>query len=231
VRLLALLAIAAAVGFPPSLRGRELDHVYTHKKTVVLTLDAGGDSLGAWSIMRTLQRKRVVATFFLTGRWVNANPGLARYIGRRYPVANHTYSHLPMTRLSDSAVVHQITAGAQAIRRRTRRDPRPLFRFPYGDSNSHVVAIANRLGYISIRWTVDTLGWMGAAHQSVSGAIERVVENLRPGAIILMHVGSAGDVDRSTIDSHALPGVIDAVRRHGYRFTTFPASWRSAGRL
>ena len=226
IRLLAAgLALALAGGIPSSLKGRELDHLYTRKKEVVLTLDAGGDAVGAWRILRTLHRKQIVATFFLTGRWVDHNPGLARFIGKRYPVANHTYSHLPMTRLSDAAVVHQITSAAQAIRRRTGRDPRPLFRFPYGDSNSRVVAIANDLGYISIRWTVDTLGWMGGAHQSVPGAIRRVVENLRPGAIILMHVGSAGDVDRSTIDSHALPGVIDAVRRRGYSFTTFPAGW------
>lgn len=224
MRLLVAL-LATAVAFPPSLKGRELDHLYTHQKVVVLTLDAGGDALGAWRILRTLQRKQVVATFFLTGRWVNANRDLAQFIGKRYPVANHTYHHLPMTRLSDAAVTREITTGAQAIRRRTGKDPRPLFRFPYGDSNSRVVAIANRLGYVSIRWTVDTLGWMGLAHQSVAGAINRVVENLRPGAIILMHVGSAGDVDRSTIDANALPGVIDAVRRHGYSFTTFPASW------
>lgn len=229
MRLLIAL-LAAAVAFPPSLKGRELDHLYTHRKAVVLTLDAGGDSDGAWRILRTLQHSHVVATFFLTGRWVNQYRVLAKFIGRRYPVANHTYHHLPMTRLSDVSVAREITTGAQAIRRRTGRDPRPLFRFPYGASDSRVVAIANRLGYVSIRWTVDTLGWMGAAHQSVAGAIRRVVDNLRPGAIILMHVGSAGDVDRSTIDAHALAGVIRAVRRHGYVFTTFPARWRNAGR-
>jgi peptidoglycan/xylan/chitin deacetylase (PgdA/CDA1 family) len=220
VRALALVAVAAVATIPPSLRGRELDHLPTRKKQVVLTLDAGGDSAGAWSILRTLQRKRVAATFFLTGRWVDQNPGLARFIGHRYPVANHTYHHLPLSRVSDATVVREISTGADAIRRRTGQDPRPLFRFPYGDSNGHVVAIANRLGYISFRWTVDTLGWMGGAHQSPAGAVRRVVENLRPGAIILMHVGSAGDADRSTIDAHALPDVIDAVRRHGYTFTT-----------
>jgi len=220
MRLLAGLAAVAALAIPPSLRGRELDHLPTRKKEVVLTLDAGGDAVGAWSVLRTLNRKRVVATFFLTGRWVDQNRGLASFIGRRYPVANHTYSHPPLTALSDSAVVHQITTGARAIRRRTGRDPRPLFRFPYGDSNARVIKIANELGYISFRWTVDTLGWMGGAHQSVGGAVRRVIENLRPGAIILMHVGSAGDADRSTIDAHALAGVIDAVRRRGYTFTT-----------
>jgi peptidoglycan/xylan/chitin deacetylase (PgdA/CDA1 family) len=231
MRLLATLLALSTVSFPPSLRGRDLEYVPMRKKDVLLTLDAGGDAVGAWRILRTLQRKHVVATFFLTGRWVNQYRGLAKFIGHRYPVANHTYHHLPMTRLSDASVTREITSGARAIRRRTGQDPRPLFRFPYGASDSRVIAIANRLGYVSIRWTVDTLGWMGAAHQSVSGAIQRVVESLRPGAIILMHVGSAGDVDRSTIDAHALPVVIDAVRRRGYSFTTFPARWRTAGRL
>jgi peptidoglycan/xylan/chitin deacetylase (PgdA/CDA1 family) len=227
---LLIAVVAAVVAIPPSLRGLDVDHVPMRKKDVVLTLDAGGDADGAWRMLRTLQRKHVVATFFLTGRWVNKYRLLAKFIGRRYPVANHTYHHLPMTRLSDSAVAREIATAARAIRRRTGKDPRPLFRFPYGASDSRVIGIANRLGYVSVRWTVDTLGWMGAAHQSVSGAIGRVVDSLRPGEIILMHVGSAGDVDRSTIDSHALAGVIDAVRRHGYRFTTFPASWRHAGR-
>ena len=230
MRALALVAVAAVAAIPPTLRGRELDHVPTQKKEVVLTLDAGGDAVGAWSILRTLDRKHVVATFFLTGRWVNQNRGLARYIGRRYPVANHTYSHLPLAQASDATVVREITAGAKAIRRRTGRDPRPLFRFPYGDSDSRVLRIANSLGYVSIRWTVDTLGWLGGAHQTVAGAIHRVVSSLRPGAIILMHVGSAGDADHSTIDAHALPGVIDAVRRRGYTFTTFPANWRRGRR-
>jgi len=226
--LIALLLTSVAI--PPSLRGLDLDHVPMRQKEVVLTFDAGGDAAGAWRILRTLQRKHVVATFFLTGRWVNQYRLLARFIGHRYPVGDHTYHHLPMTALSDSTVVREITTGASAIRLRARRDPRPLFRFPYGASNSRVIGIANRLGYVSIRWTVDTLGWMGAAHQSVYGAIHRVVDSLRPGEIILMHVGSAGDVDGSTIDTHALAGVIDAVRRHGYGFTTFPASWRRAGR-
>ena len=41
---------------------------------------------------------------------------------------------------------------------------------------------------------------------------------LRPGAIVLMHVGQARD--GSLIDPHALPAVIDAIRRRGYSFTT-----------
>ena len=75
-----------------------------------------------------------------------------------------------------------------------------------------------RLGYASVRWTVDTWGWMGLAAQTVAGAQRRVLAHLVPGEIVLMHLGSSRD--RSTIDSRALPGVIRAVRARGYRFVT-----------
>ena len=59
---------------------------------------------------------------------------------------------------------------------------------------------------------------MGKALQSVAGATRRVLANLVPGEIVLMHVGSAPD--RSMIDAQALPGVIRAIRARGYRFVT-----------
>jgi peptidoglycan/xylan/chitin deacetylase (PgdA/CDA1 family) len=76
----------------------------------------------------------------------------------------------------------------------------------------------NDLGYASVRWTVDTLGWMGLAQQSVGGAVRRVLQELVPGEIVLMHLGSSRD--HSTIDPRALPAVIRLVRARGYRFVT-----------
>jgi peptidoglycan/xylan/chitin deacetylase (PgdA/CDA1 family) len=104
------------------------------------------------------------------------------------------------------------------IRRATGQDTRPLFRFPYGDRDARTIAICNGLGYVSVRWTVDTWGWMGRARQSVQGAIRRAEGELMPGEIVLMHVGSASD--HSTIDTHALPAIIRYVRSRGYRFVT-----------
>jgi peptidoglycan/xylan/chitin deacetylase (PgdA/CDA1 family) len=46
-----------------------------------------------------------------------------------------------------------------------------------------------------------------------------VVGSLRPGEIVLMHVGSNPD-DHSTLDADALPELIDALRARGYGFTT-----------
>jgi peptidoglycan-N-acetylglucosamine deacetylase len=206
-----VLAAALAAAIPPGLRGRELDHLSTHKHRVALTIDAGGESTGGWKMVTTLVHRRIPATFFLTGRWAQQNRQLAHVIATHFVVGNHTWSHQYLTRLSTPAVVAEIRRGARAIRRYAGRDPRPLFRFPFGDSDARTVRIANSLGYVSIRWTVDTLSWTGT--QSVAGAVRRVISELRPGAIVLMHVGTP-------IDTAALPRVITAIARRGYSFTT-----------
>jgi peptidoglycan-N-acetylglucosamine deacetylase len=73
----------------------------------------------------------------------------------------------------------------------TGASPAPLFRFPYGDAGARTIAIANRAGYVPVRWTVDTLGWEGTAgHISVGVVAAWVLAALRPGEIVLMRVGS-----------------------------------------
>lgn len=203
---------------PPAVVAGELVRLQTPQHVVALTFDGGGNADGAKGVLAILRREQVPATFFLTGHFVKTYPAIARAIGRRYVVGNHTVNHLDLTRLSSSTVTREITEAAVEIQRATGRDTHPLFRFPYGARDARTIAICHRLGYVSVRWTVDTWGWMGRALQTVSGARRRVLDSLVPGEIVLMHVGSSRD--HSTIDSNALPGIIRAVRARGYRFVT-----------
>jgi peptidoglycan/xylan/chitin deacetylase (PgdA/CDA1 family) len=203
---------------PPSIVAGELVRLSTKQHVVALTFDGGGNADGAKRILNVLRRDKVPATFFLTGSFVRAYPEIARAIGRRYVVGNHTVDHADLLGKSDASLRWEINAAATMILHATGRDTHPLFRFPYGARDSRTLAICHRLGYVSIRWTVDTWGWMGAAMQSPAGAKRRVLDALVPGEIVLMHLGSARD--RTTIDTHALPAVIRAVRARGYRFVT-----------
>lgn len=203
---------------PPAIIAGELVRLQTKQHVVALTFDGGGNADAAKQVLAVLKREHVTGTFFLTGNFVKTYPLLSRAIGRRYPVANHTVDHLDLRRLSTAAATREITQAESMIRRATGRDPRPLFRFPYGARDARTLGLVHRLGYASVRWTVDTWGWMGLTSQSVAGAQRRVLDHLVPGEIVLMHLGSSRD--RSTIDSRALPGVIRAVRARGYRFVT-----------
>jgi peptidoglycan/xylan/chitin deacetylase (PgdA/CDA1 family) len=203
---------------PPTVVAGELVRLQTRRHVVALTFDGGGNADAAKRVLAVLRREHVTGTFFLTGDFVRTYPVLSRAIGRRYQVANHTVDHLDLRRLSTAAATREIKLAETMIRNATGRDPRPLFRFPYGARDARTLGVVGRLGYASVRWTVDTLGWMGLAAQTVAGAQRRVLAHLVPGEIVLMHLGSSRD--RSTIDSRALPGVIRAVRARGYRFVT-----------
>ena len=203
---------------PPAVVAGELVRLQTRQHVVALTFDGGGNADGAKRIIRILRRDDVPATFFLTGHFVHTYPLIARVIGRRFVVGNHTVDHADLTGLSSGAVTHEIVDAAAEIKHVTGRDTHPLFRFPYGARDARTLAICHRLGYVSVRWTIDTWGWMGRSLQTPGGAVRRVLDDLVPGEIVLMHIGSSRD--RSTIDTDALPTMIRAVRARGYRFVT-----------
>ena len=211
---------APAPGVPASLVGTEWHTLPTAEPLVALTFDAGANAAGLPSILDTLEAERVPATFFLTGRWTETYPDEARRIGASYPVGNHTYSHPDLTTLAPSEAAGEITRAEEAIRAATGRDPRPMFRFPFGAADAGSIVLTNELGYGCINWTVDTRGWQGTSGgQSVELVVDRVLDALRPGAIVIMHVGSHPE-DGSTLDADALPSIIAGIRARGYGFVT-----------
>jgi peptidoglycan/xylan/chitin deacetylase (PgdA/CDA1 family) len=205
-------------GLPDPLVGTQWYTLPTTRKVVALTFDAGANADAVPSILATLRAEGVPATFFLTGRWVEVYPGYAAEIGAAYPVGNHSYSHPDLTGLSDAEVRDEIRRADDAIEAATGRDPRPLFRFPFGAWSDHLIAVVNDEGYGAINWTVDTRGWMGTSGgQSVDSVVQRVLDAATPGEIVIMHVGSNPD-DGSTLDADALPRVIDELRALRYSF-------------
>lgn len=201
---------------PPSLAGAEWTRLPTSDKVVALTFDAGGNDAGVPKVMVALAQAGVRGTFFLTGRWSEVYPTRAKDIAASYPIGNHTYDHPYLTKLSDAQVQDEIVHAQLVITQITGHDPRPLFRFPYGNADARTLGDVHGLGYGGIRWTVDTLGWEGASNGiSVTSIQQRVMANLKPGEIVLMHVGAAND--GTTLDADALPAIIKDVQDAGYR--------------
>ena len=150
----------------PSVTGRVVSRLLTSSPVVALTFDGGSGAQGVESVIATLTREGVPATFFLTGAFADANPSLALRLARLGLVGNHTVSHPHLTQLDDGDVRTQVVSAHTAILRATGKDPHPLFRFPYGESDARTLALVNELGYVAVGWTVDTLGWKGAAEGS-----------------------------------------------------------------
>ncbi|WP_445155511.1 polysaccharide deacetylase family protein [Arthrobacter sp. Hor0625] len=209
--------------FPAALRGIDVEVIPGAGRTVALTFDAGANSAGLPSILRTLAASGVRATFFLTGTWASANPaGVASITAAGHRVGNHSMTHPGFTSLSDAQIAAQL-ADARAAISAGGAEPRPLFRFPFGERDARTIAAVNDLGYVPVRWTVDTLGWNGTSGGITARIVEdRVLAALQPGEIVLMHIGSNPD-DGTTLDADALPRIIDRIRQAGYGFTTLDA--------
>lgn len=206
------------------LAGTDWTYIPTSRHVVALTFDAGANADAVAPILATLQREHVPATFFLTGAFTRDYPDAARAIAAAgFRIGDHTITHPHLTQLTDAAARHEILGGARQIAAVTGANPAPLFRFPFGDTSTHAIALANQLGYVPVRWTVDTLGWEGkAGHISAAVVVSRVLAALRPGEIVLMHVGANPD-DRTTFDADALPRIITGLRARGYSFVTMDA--------
>lgn len=206
---------------PKQLAGKYITALPTKKKVVALTFDAGANADAVKSILATLKREELPATFFLTGNWVAHYPKQTKQIAARgYVLGNHTYNHPYVTKLTYSSFAREVDRTNEIITKTAGRGSTPWFRFPYGAHYQSDVLDANRLGYVPIGWTEDAAGWLGTSGgMNVSKVTARVMKAIKPGAIILMHCGS-NPKDHTTLDADALPGIIDRLQVMGYSFTT-----------
>jgi peptidoglycan/xylan/chitin deacetylase (PgdA/CDA1 family) len=203
---------------PPRFVGQDVERLPVTDKVIALTFDAGANGDAVKPILDTLAAQKVRASFFLTGSFVQDYPGKSRRIARQHLVGNHTMTHPDLTTLSDLLVVRQIRRAERVIRDTTGQDPRRFFRFPYGARDARTIALVNDLCYVPFRWTVDTLGWKGTSGgMTAAKVVDRVLAAAKPGAIVLMHVGSNPD-DGTTLDADALPRIIRTLRAEGYSF-------------
>lgn len=210
-------------GVPAALRGQDVERIPTTRRVVALTFDAGASATGVPSILATLAREHVPGTFFLTGRFTEQFPAEARQIAAAHRVGNHSITHPRFSTLSTEQIRNEVLGAAATIRRVTGAGTAPLFRFPFGDRTEGNIAALNALGYVPVRWTVDTLGWKGTSGGITADiVVQRVLSALQPGEIVLMHVGSNPD-DGTTLDAAALPRIISELRARGYGFVSLNA--------
>ena len=144
----------------------------------------------AW-VLDELRRLDVAATVFLQGRWVEANPDLARRVAAEgHLVGNHSFYHARMPLLSGAGFEEDVREAERAIVEATGVDPRPWLRFPFG-AGADEAALVDRLpalGYRHVGWDVEVFEWEpGKSPQDiVTAAVDGVIAH-GDGAIVLLH--------------------------------------------
>jgi peptidoglycan/xylan/chitin deacetylase (PgdA/CDA1 family) len=166
-------------------------------------------------ILDVLADRDVVSTWFLQGRWVEAQPEVARRVARDgHLVGNHSFYHARLPLLTDLGIATDIRAAERVIRDVVGVDPRPWFRCPFsaGSEDERVLGILARLGYRDIDQDVVLEDWEPerTGPLLLADGLHAVPAAGDP-AVVLVHAWPPGTLD-------ALPELIDGLRAIGGRF-------------
>lgn len=179
------------------------------KPMVSLTINVAWGNEYLSSILATLKKHRVYATFFIEGRWAKQNTDLVKMIYEGgHEIGNHSYSHPDMRKLGSVETRKQLADTNEILQATIGKNPE-WFAPPSGSYNDQTVNIAHEMKMGTIMWSIDTIDWQ---KPSPSVIINRVTKQLHNGAIILMHPTESS--------ANALEKLITDIKSRGYMIGT-----------
>src|SRR5256884_9454731 len=185
--------------------------VHVDGSYIALTFDDGPSAKLTPKLLDLLAAHHIKATFFVIGDNVAENPDIvAREVREGHEIANHSWSHPNLAKMSDAGVRDQLHKTEDAIRSASGNRP-TLLRPPYGSITARQKKWINQeFGYKIVLWDVDPLDWRRPGSNVVCN---RILKNTRAGSIVLAH-----DIHPGTIE--AMPCVLNQLEAKGFKFVT-----------
>jgi peptidoglycan/xylan/chitin deacetylase (PgdA/CDA1 family) len=182
---------------------------------VALTFDDGPDPLHTRAVLDLLDAHDQRATFFVIGERAARHPELLdEIVGRGHALGNHSFAHSHATPFAPPRRLTDELQRTQQLLARAAGWPPRWFRPPVGLLSPRVAEAAERAG-------LELVGWTATARDGIATRVEdataRLVRALRPGAILVLHDGTAG---RPSIAAAVLPGLFEAMAERGLRSVT-----------
>ncbi|SHI78752.1 probable sporulation protein, polysaccharide deacetylase family [Geosporobacter subterraneus DSM 17957] len=179
-----------------------------NKAAITCNVDWGNEIIP--EILDVLDDKNIKITFFVTGRWASKYPELLQEMfNRGHEIGNHGYSHKTHSKMNKKDNFLEIKKAEEAIEKVLGVKPK-YFAPPSGDYSEATLEAAEKLGYQTILWSIDTIDWQEGSTADV--IISRVMKKSHNGAILLMHP------KRET--AKALPIIIDRIIEEGIQLGT-----------
>lgn len=198
--------------------------VDTAEQIFSLTYDDGPDPIATPRILDTLTSHGATATFFVLGRSAARQPSLLRRIAEEgHEVALHGMDHRSLLTMPAREASVLIQASRTLIEDIIGK-PVDLYRPPYGAYRLSHARLIRDLGLDLVIWSGDAVDW---ADDTVDNVVNRVLDRLFPGTIMLLH-DACGDADlRGTEDplptfdrSEVLDRILHSIKEQGYETLT-----------
>jgi len=229
------------------------DNGTTAHRLVALTFDGSDHVNAAADILDTLKSRGVAVTMFLTGRFIERYPEVARRIvADGHETGNHTWSHPRLTTwaqdrthttlegVTESFLAAELRKTAETFERVTGRRLAPLWRAPYGERNYTLCRWAHAAGYLHVGWrqgrswrqSLDSNDWVPdeetPGYHTPAEVYEKIMDIARskPYGInggIILMHLGTVRTDRRQQVHLVLGAIIDDLRAMGYEFVTVSA--------
>jgi peptidoglycan/xylan/chitin deacetylase (PgdA/CDA1 family) len=198
----------------------------TKASEIALTFDAcgGGNSSGYDSLLISfLQKQKIKATLFVTGKWIDSNPGTFLKLSKDtlFDIENHGLTHKPNSFSGESIygikgtsdpkeAYDEIEMNALKIFRLTGKKP-SLYRSGTAFVDELSVEMAAKMGYSIVSYDVLSLDAMPSIPKDeIRNA---VMKHIHPGAVVIMHFNHP---ERS--NCKVLEQIIPGLKKQGYSF-------------
>ncbi|MBQ3195435.1 MAG: polysaccharide deacetylase family protein [Clostridia bacterium] len=185
------------------------------EKVIYLTFDAGYVNENVISVLDTLKKHDVRATFFILPAVADYNLEVAkRMVEDGHLIGNHSASHRNMGAVSDKAQVEkELTDAEEHFKKATGAQMSKFFRPPEGAFSEDMLKYCTELGYTTVFWSFAYADWDNGAQPNCEDAKEKILSTAHNGEIMLLHPNSA-------TNAAILDDVLTALEEEGYRFDT-----------
>ncbi len=196
---------------PPAEPQIAYSSVHVDRPYIAMTFDDGPSEALTPKLLDLLAAHHIRATFFVIGENAAVHPEiLKRAVREGHEIANHSWSHPNLGKMSDESVRRELRKTDDVINDAIGVRP-TLLRPPYGSITPRQKHwIHDEFGYRTILWDVDPLDWK---RPGPSVVCSRILKETRAGSIVLSH-----DIHPGTIA--AMPATLDQLQAKGFKFVT-----------
>lgn len=208
IKLFAIIQFCGAYFIGLNFHLTSINSLNTTEREVLLTFDDGPNA-NTVKVLEVLKKYDVKAVFFMIGKNIQGNEAfLKQIVAEEHQIGNHSFSHHNFIDLWSTKKVTEDFATCQKLIEQYQPNTK-LFRPPYGVTNPNIAKALKQLNLQSIGWNVRSYD---TSIKDVEKIKQRVLSQLKPGAIILLH-------DRLDFMPELLETLIPAIKEKGYGFT------------
>ena len=187
----------------------------TTDPVIYLTFDAGYENGNTAAILDALKKHQVPAAFFVVGNYLETSPDLVkRMVSEGHIVANHTYHHPDMSKISDpESFAKELSSLETSYKNVTGKNMTKYYRPPQGKYSEANLQMAKELGYKSFFWSLAYVDWYQDKQPTKEEAFKKLLGRIHPGAIVLLH-------STSSTNAAILDELLTKWEEMSYRFGT-----------